>query len=349
MILLPLLAVAILVAAWWTLRTTPFVSDAAPAGVRGSTSPTGADASRLLRLEEAFGRIESTLASLAAAPRADAPAPERALPPPPTLPSVLQSESLRPVVLGMAKGIDAMGAYRFVRSLRDHSPGAECVIFTDEASLAAEASLREIYDAFGVTVVIFDLARDVPPSAVAWHPSSYRWLLMRDWLRAEADASRLHGSVFFADVRDTIFQGDVFAVAAETPSAGRAFYAFQEQRPMTIAQCGWNSGWVKDCFGVDGLAKVGGNIISCSGTSLASWENARAYADLMGAPLALTRTRGASRQIQILTLPPSFLPRNSQPTHYSQIPGASATASTRACTITSSILATSLRASLSSY
>lgn len=222
-IILPLLVVAILLAAWWTLRATPLANDAAASVRGGQSTPSGADASRLLRLEEALGRIESSLASIAAAPRAEAPAPERALlPPPAPIPPTLPSEPLRPLVLGMAKGIDSMGAYRFVRSLREHSPRAECVIFTDAASLAAEASLREIYDAFGVTVVVFDLSRDVPPSAVAWHPSSYRWLLMRDWLRAEADASRLRGSVFFADVRDTIFQSDVFAAAAATPSDGRA-------------------------------------------------------------------------------------------------------------------------------
>jgi hypothetical protein len=126
---------------------------------------------------------------------------------------------------------------------------------------------------------------------------------MRDWMVSRegkesgggGGASQL-GPVFFSDVRDTVFQGDFFGAlekaqkdagveesgAANGSGGGGGFFAFQEQRPGTIAQCGWNSGWVKDCFGVEGLAKVGGNVVSCSGTSAGGWKDAMAYVQLMG-------------------------------------------------------------------
>ena len=42
-------------------------------------------------------------------------------------------------------------------------------------------------------------------------------------------------------------------------------------------ECGWNRGWVKDCFGGSILSQVGGKVISCSGTSLATWDAALQY------------------------------------------------------------------------
>jgi hypothetical protein len=163
-----------------------------------------------------------------------------------------------------------------VRSLRTHSPAARIVVFTDQASLDASALLPWAYEAYGVALQLFDAAA-LPPVARAYHPSSYRWILMRDYLRALPPGER-GGAVFFTDVRDTVFQGDLFARLAEP-----GLYVFQEQRPGTIAACGWNSGWVKDCFGAEGLAKVGHNVVSCSGTTAGSWEDALAYVELMGA------------------------------------------------------------------
>ena len=84
----------------------------------------------------------------------------------------------------------------------------------------------------------------------------------------------------FSDVRDTVFQDNIFKHIDYINKPG--FYAFLEQKPTTIAQCGWNSGWVKDCFGDTGLNKVGSHIISCSGTSIATWIDAIAYLDLVG-------------------------------------------------------------------
>jgi hypothetical protein len=199
-----------------------------------------------------------------------------------------------PIVLGMAKGIDVVGAYRFVRTLRTHTPDAEVVIFTDKASLDADPQLGWLYEAFGVTLSVFDLGA-LPAGIQGYHPSSYRWILMRDWMvsregREGGGANSQLGPVFFSDVRDTLFQGDFFSALEKAQKEagvggeeeGGGFFAFQEQRPGTIAQCGWNSGWVKDCFGVEGLAKVGGNVVSCSGTSAGGWKDAMAYVQLMG-------------------------------------------------------------------
>ena len=85
----------------------------------------------------------------------------------------------------------------------------------------------------------------------------------------------------FVDVRDTVWQADVFA-RARRAGRGEGVTVFMEQRPRTIAECGWNSKWVAACFGQAGLQAVGGNIISCSGTTLATWDDAVTYAQMVG-------------------------------------------------------------------
>jgi hypothetical protein len=159
--------------------------------------------------------------------------------------------------------------------------------------------------------VLFDLDKAFPQADAPqrrYHPSSYRWILMRDFLmateraagyehrpqsRARDAAGRLpsgggggarappYEQVMFVDVRDTVWQADVFA-RARRAGRGEGVTVFMEQRPRTIAECGWNSKWVAACFGQAGLQAVGGNIISCSGTTLATWDDAVTYAQMIG-------------------------------------------------------------------
>jgi len=184
-------------------------------------------------------------------------------------------------IMGMSKGIGFPWLYRFVRTAKEAMPTADVVLFTDAASIEGE-NFTFLLAAFSVTLVLFS-EEDLKANQRGFHPSSTRWLLMRDWMTGTGriGAGRVgappYDAVFFCDARDTVFQSDIFSRAS-----ARGFYAFQEQRPRTIAECGWNSGWVQDCFGEKGLARVGHNVISCSGTSLASWDDALAYVRLLG-------------------------------------------------------------------
>jgi len=216
-------------------------------------------------------------------------------------------------ILGMAQKIPLANAHQFVRSLRAAMPADRVDVFlwADAASLSPEHEL--VYAAHGVTVVLFDLERAFPGDSGAaarrYHPSSFRWILMRDFLleaeRAAGYAHRAGGAgargadgrlppgggaaraappyeqVMFVDVRDTVWQADVFA-RARRDGRGEGVTVFMEQRPRTIAECGWNSKWVAACFGEEGLRAVGGGIISCSGTTLATWDDAVTYAQMVG-------------------------------------------------------------------
>jgi len=173
--------------------------------------------------------------------------------------SAVAAKKPRFALLGLASGIEFELAYRFVRSFREASPTADLVIFTDKVP----SDLQQLFTAFAVTVVKYSNA-DLGKYA-KYHPSSYRWILMDKWLRA-LPADQRYNAVMFCDTRDTVFQSDPFAMVTQD-----AFYATLENKPKTIRQCGWNRKWVSDCFGTKVLRAVGNKIISCSGTSIATW------------------------------------------------------------------------------
>jgi hypothetical protein len=80
------------------------------------------------------------------------------------------------------------------------------------------------------------------------------------------------------DVRDSYFQSDPFEfIDPSTPS----FHIFQGQEAFDIVKCGWNSGWIKDCFGDSILREVGNNKIICSGVSAGTTDVVMDYVHMM--------------------------------------------------------------------
>jgi hypothetical protein len=193
-------------------------------------------------------------------------------------------QAARSAVLAISRGSDFYGVYRYVSSVRRHCPDTEIVIFTDAASLALNPALGPMLDMFGVTVVTV-AEGSVPPEARSYHPSSQRWLAVRAWMRARAEAAAAGreppiDTLMLSDARDMYFQGDPFALLEKREGGGRGFYAFVESHD-TIGGSEWNYKWVADCFGSEGLAKIEMHPVSCSGTSMGSWDDVMAYVELM--------------------------------------------------------------------
>ena len=93
-----------------------------------------------------------------------------------------------------------------------------------------------------------------------FHPSTYRWPLIQDYVSKNAASI---GKVLLADVRDMAFQGDPFQVVSSP-----GVYTFNGVESISIGKDGWNGGWVKDCFGPDVLSKLYDEKIICSGVTL---------------------------------------------------------------------------------
>lgn len=67
------------------------------------------------------------------------------------------------------------------------------------------------------------------------------------------DRWKQYNRVWMIDVRDSFFQANPFGFTpsgeAEGARAPPFFYIFTGVESRTIGACGWNGGWIKDCFG----------------------------------------------------------------------------------------------------
>jgi hypothetical protein len=53
---------------------------------------------------------------------------------------------------------------------------------------------------------------------------------------------------------------------------------FQEAYPnKVIYRCVFNGGWISNCYGEEGLRKVGSNTVSCSGVTMGTRDAILAY------------------------------------------------------------------------
>lgn len=82
------------------------------------------------------------------------------------------------------------------------------------------------------------------------------------------------------DVRDSFFQSDPFAFIAPSPAPG-SLHVFNGVESFPIKECGWNSGWIKDCFGPQVLADVGKEGIICSGVTAGTADSVTDYVRIM--------------------------------------------------------------------
>jgi hypothetical protein len=84
--------------------------------------------------------------------------------------------------------------------------------------------------------------------------------------------------VWMIDVRDSFFQADPFAFV---PPSATSLHVFSGVESFPIKECGWNSGWINDCFGPAVLADVGSKGIICSGVSVGTVDAVTEYVRTM--------------------------------------------------------------------
>eukprot|EP00981_Chlorochromonas_danica_P004010 scaffold760_cov178-Ochromonas_danica.AAC.12 len=139
------------------------------------------------------------------------------------------------------------------------------------------AKSLEIMLAHNVKVMKFSV-EDLPASMQTYHPSTLRWILFQNYFESNEKILMLYNRLWFVDVRDTYFQSDPFLfVNPNQPS----FHVFQGVESFPIRECGWNSGWIKDCFSQSMVNTVGDNPIICSGVSVGTTREALSYTKKM--------------------------------------------------------------------
>lgn len=74
-------------------------------------------------------------------------------------------------------------------------------------------------------------------------------------------------NVFLTDVRDVVFQADPF------DNFLGGCNVFNENETITIADCQWNSSWIREGYGEKQLSDIADKEIYCVGTILADYES----------------------------------------------------------------------------
>jgi hypothetical protein len=184
------------------------------------------------------------------------------------------------IVIGMAQDTDPKNLAVFCSSFREHSKpdAADAVLFVN---IPVPDRHRDIAKQAAVQLIEFDiknLSSSSASFAAKYHPSTLRWSLFYRFFSDASVRARYH-RVLLIDVRDSFFQGDPFSIipTATVP----AFHAFKGVEHITIKECGWNRGWVRDCFGEDVLREIGSLNIICSGVSLGTMAVVFDYLRLM--------------------------------------------------------------------
>ena len=193
----------------------------------------------------------------------------------PPSPTPAAPKVARNAIVGLASNVAYNYLYHFVRSGREVCPLCVILLYLPHKDVTEQVAALVKY--FKVDVFEYDaMLAAYPAKHQSFHPSSYRWMLMYDHLSSISPPP--YDAMFMTDVRDTVFLRDPFT---SIMTEGEGLYVAMESAAVPIAQEGWNSGWIRDCFGDGMVQRVGREVVSCSGTSLGSWDAALAYLKLI--------------------------------------------------------------------
>jgi hypothetical protein len=175
----------------------------------------------------------------------------------------------------------------FVGNLRDTGYTGDIVLAIDPNSNAKFISTLKEYAVITYTV---DLTCQGPPNdrICSFTQSEentpkvsinmIRYYMYQWWARKyEPDAL-----IMLSDFKDVFFQSNPFTYRTyEWAPPVAQFVVFQEPYPnKVINRCVFNGGWVKECYGVEGLNRIGSNTVSCSGVSIGTRDAVIIYVSL---------------------------------------------------------------------
>lgn len=108
--------------------------------------------------------------------------------------------------------------------------------------------------------------------------SIYRYILYRDYLvkYVENKMNENEFNIMLTDTRDVVFQKDPFDF-----DINNSLCCFLEDKSKSINSCPYNSGWINDIFGHNGLNEIGSNMISCAGVTIGDYKSIIIYLETM--------------------------------------------------------------------
>lgn len=221
--------------------------------------------------------------------------------------------------VGLAFNIDEKHLSIFAASLRASRCNAIVILFLNfqPEGLVAEVLSKHFIHAVIVDVAVLlpEALRKFHPSSLRWvlyDRLLHALVLPKGSIRVQSTKhvealyhgaplkemfNELFDKVIVLDVRDTAFQDDPFTLLPalqgqyadlihstaipEDQHILHTLYVTGEDEGLPIAQCGWNSAWIRDCFSDEILSWVGQNPVSCSGVSFGYNHVVVAYVHFM--------------------------------------------------------------------
>lgn len=189
--------------------------------------------------------------------------------------SLIQSEDTKKkLIMGIAHNIDSKNLVVFcgsIYSIIQDDSLIDVILFINSPISQRN---RDIFLKYSIIAIEYSSEKiDIFQS---YHPSTLRWILMYNYLINENQYMK-YSQILLIDVRDSYFQLNPF------PSSSFDSYlnVYEGVSSVTISQCGWNSGWIKDCFGKDILDDIGHENIICSGVTMGTTNKIVDYLHLM--------------------------------------------------------------------
>jgi hypothetical protein len=177
------------------------------------------------------------------------------------------------LVLGTAVGYGLAEVFIFIKSFRKYNRHDDLVLVVDSA---LDVETAQFYVDNNVRFIIFEAYKYIPTHIQNSRYIKYLEFLLENWPN--------YRHVFLTDVRDAVFQGDVFENLPE-----QFLYFFSEDKSDTIRGNLFNAGWIGRNYGVEVLDKIGNSLIYCSGTTLSDYESIRHYLAYMLAQMDLDK------------------------------------------------------------
>jgi len=191
------------------------------------------------------------------------------------------------LIFGMASHIDSKYLAIFIKSLRvTAKSSATVILFINHGPL--DFRTAELVQTYRLIMIPVNHKTLAPTFLQNYHPSSTRWVLFHRLFQENQMFLKKYFQLYLSlDIRDSVFQSNPFHLISPPPATpiasslapvasttGSTLYVFAESDSKSIMTCSWNSGWIRDCFGEDGLSKISRQHILCSGVVMSNTFNA---------------------------------------------------------------------------
>lgn len=156
---------------------------------------------------------------------------------------------MKNLVMGVAKGYGWNDIEPFVNSFQKNCNNADLVLFVDNPSKFTEDKLNR----GGVRI------EQIPENLKSMIIVCSRFIMYKNFI----DAHPEYEKIFCTDVRDVIFQGDLFSKYADNKN----FLVYAKEADLIKNDKGnYNQTWIRQLFGESEYQKIADKIIVCAGT-----------------------------------------------------------------------------------